>query len=65
MWDQEWDVLEFVRRIRDGEFDDHIGEALDSLSPEQLRDLERFMLGEDRTGDRIGPEDPKAPVKTV
>jgi len=41
---QDWDALEFVRRFRDGEFDGHWLEAINQLSPEQFRDLERFLL---------------------
>jgi len=44
MSDQQWDVLEFVRRLRDGELDGHLGEAFDLLSPEQLEQLERLLL---------------------
>ena len=44
MSDQQWDVLEFVRRLRDGELDGHLGEAFDLLSPEQLEELERLLL---------------------
>jgi hypothetical protein len=39
---QEWDVLEFVERFRDGEFDGRIGEALELLSSEQIEDLRRL-----------------------
>jgi len=50
MSDQEWDVQEFVERFRDGEFDGHLREALDSLSPNQIEDLQSFLLmqGESR-----------------
>ena len=44
MSDQQWDVLEFVRRLRDGELDGHLGEAFDLLTPEQLEELERLLL---------------------
>jgi len=52
MSDQEWDVLEFVERFRNGEFDARLGETLESLSPEQIEDLESFLLiqGESRNG---------------
>jgi len=40
---QDWDVLEFVTRFQDGEFDGQLVEAIDQLSPEQLVDLERFL----------------------
>jgi len=36
---QEWDVLEFVERFRHGESDSQLGEALESLTPEQMEDL--------------------------
>ena len=45
---QEWDVLEFVERFRDGEFDGQLGETLNSLSPDQIEDLQLF-LGEDES----------------
>ena len=44
MPDQEWDVLEFVERFRNGEFDGQWDEALNSLSPEQIEDLNNFLL---------------------
>ena len=44
MSDQEWDVLEFVDRFRNGEFDGQWYEALNSLSPEQIEDLNHFLL---------------------
>ena len=52
MSDQEWDVMEFVERFRNGEFDARLAETLDSLSPEQIEDLESFLLmqGESRNG---------------
>jgi len=40
---EDWDVLEFVTRFKDGEPDGQPGEASDQLSPEQLRDLECFL----------------------
>jgi hypothetical protein len=50
MSDQEWDVLEFVERFRNGEFDGRLGGVLDSLSPEQIEDLQSVVLmqGESR-----------------
>ena len=50
MSDQQWDVLEFVERFRNGEFDGRLGEVLDSLSPEQIDDLQSVVLmqGESR-----------------
>jgi len=52
MSDRDWDVLEFVQRFRNGEFDARLAETLDSLSPEQIEDLESFLLlqGESRNG---------------
>ena len=52
MSDQEWNLLEFVERFKNGEFDGQLGEALDSLSPEQMEDLNSFLLmqGESRNG---------------
>jgi hypothetical protein len=59
MSDQEWDVLEFVERFQNGEFDARLTEILDSLSPEQIEDLQSYLLmqGESRNG--IVPEDLK------
>ena len=50
MSDQEWDVLEFVERFRNGEFDGQLGETLESLSQEQIEDLQGLLLmqGESR-----------------
>ena len=52
MSDRECDLLEFVERFKNGEFDGQLGEALDSLSPEQMEDLNTFLLmqGESRNG---------------
>jgi hypothetical protein len=52
MSDREWDVLEFVERFRNGEFDGQLGETLDSLSSEQVEDLHSVLLlqGESRSG---------------
>jgi hypothetical protein len=44
MSDQQWDVLEFVQRLRNGEFDDQLGETLDLLTSEQIEDLQRLLL---------------------
>ena len=51
MSDQEWDVLEFVERFRNGEFDTRLAETLESLSPEQIEDLNHYLLmqGESRS----------------
>ena len=43
MSDQDWDVQEFVARFRNGEFDGQLGETLDSLSPEQIEDLQCLL----------------------
>ena len=50
MSDQEWDVLEFIERFRAGEFDGHLREAMESLSLDQIEDLQSFLLvqGESR-----------------
>jgi len=52
MSDRDWDALEFVERFRNGEFDARMAETLHSLSPEQIEDLESFLLmqGESRNG---------------
>jgi len=54
MSDREWDLLEFVERFKNGEFDGQLSKALDSLSPEQMEDLNSFLLmqGESRNGSR-------------
>lgn len=51
MSDQEWDVFEFVECFRNGEFDGHLGETLDSLSEEQIEDLRNLLVmeGESRS----------------
>jgi hypothetical protein len=46
MSDQEWDVLEFVERFRNGEFDGQLGEIIESLSPQQIEDLHGYLLME-------------------
>ena len=51
MSDQEWEVGEFVARVKAGELDDsQLGQALDLLSPEQMDDLQNYLLmqGESR-----------------
>jgi hypothetical protein len=50
MSDQEWDVLEFMERFREGQFDGNLSETLDSLSPDQIEDLHSLILmqGESR-----------------
>jgi len=50
MSDQEWDVLEFMERFREGQFDGNLSETLDSLSPDQIEDLHSLLLmqGESR-----------------
>jgi hypothetical protein len=49
---EEWDVLEFVERFKNGEFDGQLGETLDSLSANQIEDLHSLLLmqGESRNG---------------
>jgi len=51
MSDQKWDVVEFVERFRNGEFDARLAETIESLSPEQIEDLQSFLLmtGESRS----------------
>ncbi len=44
MSDQQWNVQEFAKRFRDGEFDDELGETLDVLTSEQLEDFRRLLL---------------------
>lgn len=64
MADRNWDVLEFVERFRNGEFDSQLAEALDSLSPEQTEKLRSLLIrGENRIG-ISPPEDPK-PDKSI
>ena len=41
---QEWDVMEFFKRFRDGEFDNELGETLDVLTSEQFEDFRRLLL---------------------
>jgi hypothetical protein len=50
MSDQEWDVLEFVERFRNGEFDGQLVETMESLSSEQIEELQARLLmqGESR-----------------
>jgi len=40
----EWEVADFVRRFKHGEFDGRLKEALDSLSPRQIDELQSFLL---------------------
>ena len=56
MKDQDWDILEFVQRFRNGEFDGQLAETLDLLSPEQIEDLHRFVLMQGESRDGIVPE---------
>ena len=44
MPNQQWDVLEFLKRFRDGEFDDELGETLDVLTSEQFEEFRRLLL---------------------
>jgi len=55
MSDQEWDVLEFVQRFRNGEFDGQLGETISSLSAEQIEDIQHFLLREGESRNRIVP----------
>jgi hypothetical protein len=57
MADHEWDVGEFVARFRDGEFDGQLGETLDLLSPEQIEDLQNFLLREGESRRTVVPKD--------
>jgi hypothetical protein len=43
MSDQQWDVLEFVLRFRNGELEDQFGETLDRLTPEQIEYLQHLL----------------------
>ena len=43
---QEWDVLEFIERYQYVEVDDQLGEALKSLTQEQLRELTSYLITE-------------------
>jgi|KBSMisStaDraftv2_1062788.scaffolds.fasta_scaffold189003_1 hypothetical protein len=64
MADRNWDVLEFVERFRNGEFDGHLAETLDSLSPEQRGELQGQMIrGE--SGIEISPQDDLTPDKST
>jgi hypothetical protein len=58
MSDREWDLLEFVERFKNGEFDGQLGEALGSLSPEQMEDL-KLSVDARREPQRIVPGDLK------
>ena len=51
MPDEKWDVAEFFERLRHGEFDGRLREALDSLSPDQTEELQSYLLlqGESRS----------------
>jgi len=50
MSDKQWDAQEFVERFRNGEFDDRLAETLESLSAEQIEELQRHLVmqGESR-----------------
>jgi hypothetical protein len=41
---EEWDVLEFVERFRNGKFDGNLAETFDSLTPEQVDDLQHLQV---------------------
>jgi hypothetical protein len=55
MADQEWDAMEFFQRFQNGEFDGQLGEALDSLSPEQMEELKHYLLVEGESRQDIIP----------
>ena len=64
MADRNWDLLEFVERFRKGEFDGHLEETFDSLSPEQRAELQGSLIrGE--SGIEISPQDYLNPDKSV
>jgi len=44
MPDEQWDVVEFVKRLRKGELDGQLEHPVDVLSPEQIEDLHRLLL---------------------
>lgn len=44
MSDQDWDVSDFYQRFQNGEFDGHLRETLESLSPRQVEELQGFVL---------------------
>jgi len=44
MSDQEWDVLEFMERFGEGQFDGNLSETVDSLSLDQIEDLHSLLL---------------------
>ena len=46
MSDQEWDIGGFFARFKSGEFDGQLEKTIDSLSPDQLEDLQHFLLQE-------------------
>jgi hypothetical protein len=50
---QEWDVLDFVERFRDGDFEGQLGETLGSLSPEQIDELQRVLVMQGESRARI------------
>ena len=55
MSNQEWDVLGFVERFRGGEFDGHLREALDSLSLDQIEELQSFLLVQGESRNQLSP----------
>ena len=64
MADRNWDVLEFVERFLNGEFDGQMGETLDSSSPEQSEEVQGLPIqGEPRI--EISPPDDLKPDKSV
>ena len=49
MSDEQWDVLEFIQRLRKGELDDQSESTVDALSPEQIEELHRLLLEVERS----------------
>jgi len=43
MSDEQWDVREFIQRLRKGDFEAQLEDSLDVLSPEQMQDLHRLL----------------------
>jgi hypothetical protein len=46
MSETEWDVEAFIRGLRRGEFDGRLTETLHNLTPDQLRELEVYLIEE-------------------
>jgi hypothetical protein len=43
MSDEQWDVREFIQRLRKGELDGQLEDTADVLKPEQIQDLHRLL----------------------